>query len=66
MDLEPARAEVSSHQLEVPNMGRLRGELVTSSIDLHFARRKSVLQGENFTLCLHLRVGPPLANSLTP
>ncbi|KAJ7686403.1 hypothetical protein B0H17DRAFT_1136953 [Mycena rosella] len=37
MELEVARAELSSHQLEVPNMVRGRGELVISSIQLHLA-----------------------------
>jgi hypothetical protein len=37
MELEPARAEVSSHQLEVPDMVTVRGEVVIGSIYLHLA-----------------------------
>ncbi|KAJ7938943.1 hypothetical protein B0H13DRAFT_1851117 [Mycena leptocephala] len=37
VELDLARVELSSHQLEVPDMVRLRGELVISSIYLHLA-----------------------------
>jgi hypothetical protein len=37
MELEPARAEVSYHQLEVPYIVTVRGEVELSSSYLHLA-----------------------------